>query len=225
MQQVQQAGDDEDEVLVVDTESESDSSEETDSESEIEIVTSHKEEDTVRQPVPMTSDNLATLIRSLQGGDGDPPSISTADIQETADVTEESAPKKQRTNTAPDNILSGPSTTSKTTPSVDPQPDPPTADASKKTDLEDIDFYDFNFDFETTPSRPGSSSGGIHFEAGSSSGAHTTEHDEAAFRYASEKRQVDESDSDEEEYVKRLKRRVVILEQDGELKSAQIVSL
>ncbi|KAF5774611.1 hypothetical protein HanRHA438_Chr13g0612921 [Helianthus annuus] len=181
MQQVQQAGDDEEEVLVVDTESETESSEETDSESEVEIVASDKEEDIVRQPVPMTSDNLAALIRSLQGGDGDPPSISTADMQERADVTEESAPKKQRTNTAPDNTLSVPSTTFETTPSVDPQPDPPTADVSKKTDLEDTDLYDFNFDFETIPSRPGSSSGGIHFEAGSSGGAHTTEHDEAAF--------------------------------------------
>ncbi|MFS7942095.1 hypothetical protein Hanom_Chr06g00484051 [Helianthus anomalus] len=48
--------------LFVDTEFESDSSEETDSESEIEILTSDKEEDAVREPVPMTSDNLATLI-------------------------------------------------------------------------------------------------------------------------------------------------------------------
>ncbi|KAF5813704.1 hypothetical protein HanXRQr2_Chr03g0101851 [Helianthus annuus] len=175
----------------------------------------------------MTSDNLATLIWSLLGDNRDPPSISTADIQETADITEESAPKKQRTDTAPDNTLSVPSTTSKSTPIVNPQPDPPTMDASKRTYLKDTDLYDFNFDFETTPSQPGSSSGGIHFEAGSSSGAHTTEHDKAAFRYASEKRQVYESDSDsdEEEYVKRLKRRVVILEQDGELESAQIVSL
>ncbi|MFS7956004.1 hypothetical protein Hanom_Chr07g00649461 [Helianthus anomalus] len=91
--------------------------------------------------------------------------------------------------------------------------------------MEDTDLYNFNFDFETAPSQPGSSSGGTQLEAGSSSRVHMTEHDEAAFRYASEKRQVYESDSDEEEYVKHLKRRVVILEQDGELKSAQIVSL
>ncbi|MFS8024415.1 hypothetical protein Hanom_Chr16g01462971 [Helianthus anomalus] len=65
MQHVQQAGDDEEEVLIVDTKSETHSSEETDSESEIEIVTSNKEEDAVRELVPMTSDNLAALIRSL----------------------------------------------------------------------------------------------------------------------------------------------------------------
>ncbi|MFS7947952.1 hypothetical protein Hanom_Chr06g00554221 [Helianthus anomalus] len=169
--------------------------------------------------MPMTSDNLAALIRSLQGGDDDPPFISTADI------TEESAPKKQRTDSAPDNTISEPSTASEPTPTINPHPDPPSIDASKKIALDNTDLYDFNFDFEATPSRTSSSSGSIQFEAGSSSGAHTSEHDEAAFRYASEKRQVYESDSDEEEYVKSLKRRVVILEQDGELKSAQIVSL
>ncbi|MFS8035184.1 hypothetical protein Hanom_Chr17g01590061 [Helianthus anomalus] len=135
----------------------------------------------------MTSDNLAALIRSLQGGDEDPPSISTADIQETTDITKESAPKKQRTDTATNNTLPGPATTSESTPTVNPQPDPPTTNASKRTNMEDTDLYDFNFDFETTPSQPGSSSGGVHFEAGSSTGAHTTKHDEAAFRYASEK--------------------------------------
>ncbi|KAJ0742105.1 hypothetical protein HanPI659440_Chr06g0251741 [Helianthus annuus] len=120
MQQVQQEGDEEEEVLLVDTESKTDSSEETDSESEIDIVTSDKEEDIVCKPVPMTSDNLAALVQSLQGGDGDPPSISTADIQETVDITKESAPKKQRTDSAPDNTLSGPSTTSESTPIVNP---------------------------------------------------------------------------------------------------------
>ncbi|MFS8024484.1 hypothetical protein Hanom_Chr16g01463821 [Helianthus anomalus] len=47
------------------------------------------------------------------------------------------------------------------------------------------------------------------------------------FRYASEKRQVYESDSDndEEEYVKRLKRRIVSLQQDDALKEAHISSL
>ncbi|MFS7935142.1 hypothetical protein Hanom_Chr05g00399981 [Helianthus anomalus] len=118
----------------------------------------------------MTSDNLAALIRSLQGGDGDPPSISTADIQETTDITEESAPKKQRTDNAPDNTLSRPSTASESTPIVNPQPDPPTIDALKRTNLEYTDLYDFNFDFQATPSQPGSSSGGAQFEAGSSSG-------------------------------------------------------
>ncbi|KAM0046611.1 hypothetical protein Hdeb2414_s0009g00318541 [Helianthus debilis subsp. tardiflorus] len=174
------------------------------------------------------------------GGDGNPPSISTTEFQETivasqiemevettADVTEESAPKKQRTDTAPDETLSGPSTAPESTPIIDPQPDPPTTDASNRTNLEDPDLYDFNFDFETTPSQTGSSSIGVRFEAGSSSGGGNTEHDEAAFRYATEKRQIfeSESDSDEDEYIKRLKRRVVVLEQDAELKNAQIISL
>ncbi|MFS8023725.1 hypothetical protein Hanom_Chr16g01454831 [Helianthus anomalus] len=227
MQQVQWASDDKDEVLLVDSGSEIDWSEETDFESEVEIIMSDKEEDTVQQPVLMTSDNLAALLRSLQGGDGNPPSVSTTEVQETtadvtANVTEESAQKKQRTDTASDDTLSGPATAPESTLIIDPQPDPPTTDASKKTNLEDLNLYDFNFDFETTPSQPGSSCGGIHFEAGSSSGAHTTEHDEAAFRYASEKRQVLENniDSDEDEYAKRLKRRVVVLEQDEELKNA-----
>ncbi|MFS7935143.1 hypothetical protein Hanom_Chr05g00399991 [Helianthus anomalus] len=47
MQQVQQAADDEDEVLLVDSESETDSSEETDSGSEVEIIMSDKEDDVV----------------------------------------------------------------------------------------------------------------------------------------------------------------------------------
>ncbi|MFS8034476.1 hypothetical protein Hanom_Chr17g01581551 [Helianthus anomalus] len=153
MQQVQQAVDEEDEVQFVDSGSETDSNEETDPESEIEIVMSDKEEDA--------------------GGDGIPPSVSTAEVQETtvasqvemeveatADVTEESAPKKQRTDTAPDDTLSGPSTAPESIPIIDPQPDPPTTDASKKTNLEEPYLYDFNFDFETTPSQPGSSSGG-----------------------------------------------------------------
>ncbi|MFS7929765.1 hypothetical protein Hanom_Chr04g00336741 [Helianthus anomalus] len=70
---------------MVDTKSETNSSEETDSESEIEIVISDKEEDAIRKPVPMTANNLAALIRGLQSGDGNPPSISATDIQETAD--------------------------------------------------------------------------------------------------------------------------------------------
>ncbi|KAJ0948254.1 hypothetical protein HanRHA438_Chr01g0025071 [Helianthus annuus] len=200
MQHVQQAADDEDEVLLVDSGSETNSSEETDSGSEIEIIMSDKEKDAVRQPVPMTSDNLAALLQSLQGGDGNPPSVSTTEGQETTtDVTEESAQKKQRTDTAPDDTLSGPSNALESTPIIDPQPDPPTTDASKKTNLEDPDLYDFNFDFETTPSQPGSSSGGVQFEAGSSSGARATEHDEAAFRYATEKQQIFESESDSDE--------------------------
>ncbi|MFS7977593.1 hypothetical protein Hanom_Chr10g00905831 [Helianthus anomalus] len=76
-------------------------------------------------------------------------------------------------------------------------------------------------------SRSPGNSGGVRFEAGSSSRAGDTEHDEAAFRYATEKRQIFESnsDSDEDAYVKRLKRHVVVLEQDAELKNAQITSL
>ncbi|MFS7948120.1 hypothetical protein Hanom_Chr06g00556221 [Helianthus anomalus] len=121
--QVQQATDDEDDVQFVDSRSETDSSEETDSESEIEIVMSDKEEDAVRKSVPMTSNNLEALLLGLQGGDGNPPSVSTAEVPETtvasqvemeveatADVTEESTPKKQRTDTAPDDTHSGPST-------------------------------------------------------------------------------------------------------------------
>ncbi|MFS7919633.1 hypothetical protein Hanom_Chr03g00214981 [Helianthus anomalus] len=209
MQQVQQADDDEDEVLLVDSGSETDWSEETDSESEVEIVMSDKEEDVIRQPVPMTSENLAALLQSLQGGDGIPPSISTTETQETTvDVTEKSAQKKQRTDTAPDDTLYGPSTAPESTPIIDPQHDPQTTVASKKTNLEDPDLYDFNFDFETTLSQPGSSSGGIHFEEGSS----ILESDS-------------DSDSDEDEYAKILKRRVVVLEQDAELKNAQIVSI
>ncbi|KAF5766424.1 hypothetical protein HanXRQr2_Chr15g0715221 [Helianthus annuus] len=239
LQRAQQAGDDEEEVLMVDTDSETDLSDETDSESDVEIVTSDKveddavrirvpmsaENDVVRIPVPMSAENLAALIQKLQSGDGDPPSIPISNAQETSDVVEESAPKKQKTDNAPDSNLSGPSTSTEPTHTVDPPSDPQTADVSKKTDLEDTDLYDFNFDFETTSSQPGSSSGGVQFEVGSSSGVHLTEHDEAAFRYASEKRQIYESDSDEEEYVKRLKRPVEILEQDSELKRAQIVSL
>ncbi|MFS7977802.1 hypothetical protein Hanom_Chr10g00908221 [Helianthus anomalus] len=95
MQQVQQVADDE-EILLVDSDPKQ------------------------TRLVQMTPDNLAALIRSLQGGDGDPPSISTTDIQETADITEESAPKKQRTDTAPDNTLFGPSTVSESTPTVNP---------------------------------------------------------------------------------------------------------
>ncbi|KAJ0603655.1 hypothetical protein HanHA300_Chr02g0040741 [Helianthus annuus] len=178
MQQAQQVADDEDEVEFIDSGSETDSSEETDSESEVEIVMSDKEEDIVRKPVPLTSENLVALLRSLQGGDGNPPSVSTADVQETAatsqaemeveataDVTEESAKKKQRTDSAPDDILSGSSTAPESTPIIDPQPDPQTKDASKKINTEDPDLYYFNFDFETTPSQPGSVSGGVRFEA------------------------------------------------------------
>ncbi|MFS7928255.1 hypothetical protein Hanom_Chr04g00318651 [Helianthus anomalus] len=150
---------------------------------------SKKKEEAVREPVPMTAENLATMLLSLQGGDGNPPSVSTADEQVDAttsqveteieaiiDDAEEAARKKQRTDFAPND--------------------------------------------------PGSSSG-VRFEAGSSSGAGDTKHDEVAFRYATEKRQIIESDSDNDEdaYVKRLKRHVVVLEQDAELKNDQITSL
>ncbi|MFS7953626.1 hypothetical protein Hanom_Chr07g00620901 [Helianthus anomalus] len=71
------------------------------------------------------------------------------------------------------------------------------------------------------------SSSGVRFEVGSSSGAGVTEHDEASLCYAAENGQIFERDidSDEDEYVKRLKRRVVVLEQDAELKNAHITSL
>ncbi|KAM0005127.1 hypothetical protein Hdeb2414_s0219g00837391 [Helianthus debilis subsp. tardiflorus] len=81
MQQVQQEAGNEEEVKVIDSEPETGSSEEeTYSESEIEIVMSDKEDDDVRKHVPMTSENLAALLLSLQGGDGNPPSVSTADV-------------------------------------------------------------------------------------------------------------------------------------------------
>ncbi|MFS7968768.1 hypothetical protein Hanom_Chr09g00801391 [Helianthus anomalus] len=173
MQQVQQVAGNENEieVEVVDLESETGSSEEeTDSASEVEIV--------------------MVVIKN-------PPSVSTAGVQDVAatsqveteikaitDDAEESTRKKQRTDSTPDDVLSGPSTA----------PD---------------------------------SSGGVRFEAGSYSGAGVTKHDEAAFIYATEKRQIFESDgdSDEDAYVQRLKRSVVVLEQDAELKNAQITSL
>ncbi|MFS7964892.1 hypothetical protein Hanom_Chr08g00755701 [Helianthus anomalus] len=187
----------------------------------------------------MTAENLAALLLSLQGGDRNPPSFSTAGVQDAAatsqvkteivaitDEAEKAARKKQKTDFAPDDDLSGPCTNPEPTPSNDPQPDPQTEDGSKKKSTEEPYLYDFNFDFEPTPSQPGSSSG-VRFEAGSSIGAGDTVHDEATFRYATEKRQVFESDGDSDEYayVKRLKRRVVVLEQDAELKNAQISSL
>ncbi|KAF5805321.1 hypothetical protein HanRHA438_Chr05g0217461 [Helianthus annuus] len=139
VQLMQQPANDDDEIQLIDSETETGSSEETDSKSKIKIVMSDKEEDDVREPVPMTSENLAALLLSLQGGDGNPPSVSTADNQETVvasqvemevetttDVTEESAPKKQRTDTAPDDIPSRPSTVPESTPVIDPQPGPQT---------------------------------------------------------------------------------------------------
>ncbi|KAM0061545.1 hypothetical protein Hdeb2414_s0004g00137351 [Helianthus debilis subsp. tardiflorus] len=148
MQQVQQADDDDDEVLLVDSGSETDWSEETDSESEVEMVMSDKEEDAVRQPVPITSENLAALLQSLQSGDGIPPSVSTTETRETTtDVTEESAQKKQRTDTTPDDTSTAPDST----PIIDPQLDPPTTDTSKKTNLEDTDLYDFNLILKPPP--------------------------------------------------------------------------
>ncbi|MFS7946483.1 hypothetical protein Hanom_Chr06g00536811 [Helianthus anomalus] len=121
MQQAQQVADDDDEIQVVDSESETGSSEETDSESEVEIVMSDKEEDTVRK----------------HGGDGNPSSVSTTDVQKDAatsqvetrieastDDAEELSKKKQRTDFAPDDIISGPSTAPESTPIIDPQPDP-----------------------------------------------------------------------------------------------------
>ncbi|MFS7953170.1 hypothetical protein Hanom_Chr07g00615421 [Helianthus anomalus] len=87
MQQVQQVAGNEDEIQVVDSESEIGSSEETNSESEVEIVMSDKEEDAIRKPVPLTSENLAALLLSLQGGDGIPPSVSTTGDQDAAAIS------------------------------------------------------------------------------------------------------------------------------------------
>ncbi|KAM0064839.1 hypothetical protein Hdeb2414_s0003g00107781 [Helianthus debilis subsp. tardiflorus] len=159
MQQVQQVAGNEDEIEVVDSESETGSSEEeTDSESEVEIVMSDKEEDDVHKLVPMTTENLAALLLSLQGGDGNPPSVSTVGVQDVVatsqveteietivDDTEESTRKKQRIDSAPDDIHSGPSTAHESTPIIDPQPDPQTKDTSRKKNTEDPDLYDFNF--------------------------------------------------------------------------------
>ncbi|XP_022041988.1 uncharacterized protein LOC110944643 [Helianthus annuus] len=219
------ANDAEVETEVLDIDSETDSSEEeTDSESEVEVVMSEKEEEAVRQPVPMSTENLAALLISLQGGDGNPPSVHTSVVQDDIAVTseieaitddvEQAASKKQRTDTTPDHDLSGPVSDPEPAKSINPQPDPQSDAASKKTSTEEPDLYDFNFDFKSTPSQPGSSSG-VRVETGSSSGAGNTEHDEAASGYATGKRQVIEhsdSDSDEHANVARLKCRVVVLE-------------
>ncbi|MFS7954102.1 hypothetical protein Hanom_Chr07g00626361 [Helianthus anomalus] len=134
MQQVQQVAGNEEEVEELDSESETCSSEEeTDSESEVETVMSEKEEEAVREPVPMTAESLAALLLSLQGGDGNPPFVSTIGEQDAAATSqietkieaitndaEEAAKKKQRTDSAPDDVLSGPSTDPEPTPSIDP---------------------------------------------------------------------------------------------------------
>ncbi|MFS7953627.1 hypothetical protein Hanom_Chr07g00620911 [Helianthus anomalus] len=86
----------------------------------------------VRNPGPLTSENLVALLLSLQGGDRNPPSVSTVDVQETtttpqvemeikstADAAEESARKKQKTDSAIDDILFGPSTAPESTPIID----------------------------------------------------------------------------------------------------------
>ncbi|MFS7894159.1 hypothetical protein Hanom_Chr00s001384g01681051 [Helianthus anomalus] len=244
VQHMQQVAGNEDEVEteILDSGSETSSSEEeTDSESEVGVIMSGKEEEVVRQSVPMTSENLAALLLSLQGCDGNTPSVPTVVVQDAAATTleiqteieaitndaKEIARKKQRTNTVPDHDLSGSATDPEPTPSVDPQPDPQSDDASMKTSTKEPNLYDFNFDFESTPSQPGSPSG-VRVEVGGSRGVGNTKHDEAAFRYASEKRKVFEhsdSDNNEDAYVTRLKRPVVILEQDAELKNAQISSL
>ncbi|KAJ0789190.1 hypothetical protein HanPI659440_Chr05g0200651 [Helianthus annuus] len=204
VQQVQQVAANEAEVEteVLDTDSKTDSSEEEpDSESEVEVVMFEKEEETVRQPVPMSAENLTTLLISLQGGDRNPPSVATfvvqcdaaatseiqVEIEAITDDAERTARKKQRTDTAPDHDLSGLVSNPEPATSIDPQPNPQPDAASKKTSTKEPDLYDFNFDFESTPSQPGSSSG-VGVEAGSSSGAGYTEHDEAAFPYATEKR-------------------------------------
>ncbi|MFS7903622.1 hypothetical protein Hanom_Chr01g00026211 [Helianthus anomalus] len=87
--------------------------------------------------------------------------------------------------------------------SIDPKS---VTDSTKETSTHEPEF-DFDFDFESTPSHPESSSG-VRFEAGSSSSVGFTEHDEVAFRYTSEKRQVVEqsdSDNDEDANIARLR--------------------
>ncbi|MFS7998865.1 hypothetical protein Hanom_Chr12g01159061 [Helianthus anomalus] len=98
--------------------------------------------------------------------------------------------------------------------------------ATQETNSQDFDF-DLDFDFEMTHSHPESSSG-VRFDAGNSSDAGFSEHDEAAMRYAPEKRKfIEQNDSDEDVdiNVARLQRRVIRLEQDVALKEAQISSL
>ncbi|MFS7996623.1 hypothetical protein Hanom_Chr12g01132061 [Helianthus anomalus] len=164
---------------------------------------------------------------TLQGGDGNPPSAPTSEVQAKikaiTDDTEQAASKRQRTNTDPDPDPIGPIS--------NPEPimssDPNSATGTKETNTQEPNLYDFNFDFELTPSHPKSSSG-VRFEARSSSGAGVTEHDEAAFRSATEKRKIIEqsnSDSDDDANVARLRRRVVVLEQYAALKDAQFSSL
>ncbi|KAF5756429.1 hypothetical protein HanRHA438_Chr17g0824611 [Helianthus annuus] len=92
VQLMQQVAGNEDEVEteVLDLESETGSSEEeTDFESEVEVVMFGKEEEAVRKLVPMSAENLAALLLSLQGGDGNPPSVPTAVVQDATATTSE----------------------------------------------------------------------------------------------------------------------------------------
>ncbi|KAM0041281.1 hypothetical protein Hdeb2414_s0011g00364531 [Helianthus debilis subsp. tardiflorus] len=201
VQQVQQVAANEAEVEteILDSDSKSDSSEEeTDSDSEVEVIVSEKEEEV--------------------GGDGNPPSAPTtekveveatpeiqAEIEVITNDAEQAASKRQRTNTDPDLDSTGPVSDPEPTMSIEPKPDT----ATKETNTQEPDLYDFNFDFESTPSQQGSSTG-VRFETGSSSGGvGFTELDEAMLCYAIEKRQVvgrSDSDSDEDANVARLRR-------------------
>ncbi|MFS7903621.1 hypothetical protein Hanom_Chr01g00026201 [Helianthus anomalus] len=64
------------EIEILDSDS---SEEETNSEVEVEVVASEKVEETVRQPNLMTTENLVALVKTLQGGDGNPPSAPTSE--------------------------------------------------------------------------------------------------------------------------------------------------
>ncbi|KAJ0791761.1 hypothetical protein HanOQP8_Chr01g0009551 [Helianthus annuus] len=188
----------------------------------------------MRQPDLMIAENLVALLMTLQGGDGNPPSAPTSEVhvetEATSDVqaeikaitddAEQASSKRQITDTAPDLDFIGLVSDLELAMSTDPK----SATATKETNTQEPDF-DFDFYFESTSSHPESSSC-VRFEAGSSSGTGFTEHDKAVYRYAIEKRQVvEQSDSDEDVNVARLRRRVIILEQDATLKEAHIASL
>ncbi|MFS8035218.1 hypothetical protein Hanom_Chr17g01590481 [Helianthus anomalus] len=144
----------------------------------------------------MTAENLQTLLESLQGSVGNAPSVPTSEthvqVEDATDDAEQASNKRQRTDTTPDSHPTGPSESESSMPT-----DPKIIVSTKETNTHDP-YVDFNFDFETAHSHPESSSG-ARFEAGSSSGAGFSEHDEAAMRYTTEKRKfIEQSDSDED---------------------------
>ncbi|MFS8018994.1 hypothetical protein Hanom_Chr15g01398641 [Helianthus anomalus] len=232
------SGEAEVEYKILDSDS---SEEESDSDSEVEVIMSEKAEEIVRQPDLMTTENLATLLITLQGGDGIPPSVPTSEIQIEAEATsevqveaenvthdvEQASNMKQRTEIAPNIQYIGPSSEPNPTMPNDPQVTAPT----QETSTQDLDFdfnFDFDFDFpETTHLQPKSSSG-VRFDVRSSNGAGFSKHDEAAMCFAANKMKfIEEGDSDDDTAVNvvKLQRRVIVLEQEAALKEAQISSL